>query len=80
MAYDLEIWFIRSILFIGIAPKLGPKLVMIRKMVRMLYRDFITNCTIAHVDKRSPIICAHHCCFHFWLRYYIKIYDCLSNI
>jgi len=33
MAYDLELWFIRSILFIGIARNLGPKLVMIRKMV-----------------------------------------------
>lgn len=33
MAYDLEIWFIRSVLFVGIAPDLGPKLVMIRKMV-----------------------------------------------
>jgi hypothetical protein len=36
MAYDLELWFIRSILFIGIAPNLGPKLVMIRKMVRII--------------------------------------------
>jgi hypothetical protein len=35
MAYDLELWFIRSIIFIGIAPSLGPKLVMIRKMVRV---------------------------------------------
>lgn len=34
MAFDLELWFIRSILFIGIAPELGPKLAMIRKMVR----------------------------------------------
>jgi len=33
MAIDLELWFIRSILFIGIAPELGPKIVMIRKMV-----------------------------------------------
>lgn len=37
LAYDLEIWFIRSILFIGIAPSLGPKLVMIRKMVSIYY-------------------------------------------
>lgn len=33
MAYDLELWFIRALLFIGIAQNLGPKLVMIRKMV-----------------------------------------------
>jgi hypothetical protein len=42
MAYDLELWFIRSILFIGIASNLGPKLVMIRKMVNitMIFRLF----------------------------------------
>jgi len=33
MAYDLELWFIIALLFVGIAPNLGPKLVMIRKMV-----------------------------------------------
>ena len=33
LAYDLEIWFIRSLGFLGIAKKMGPKLVMIRKMV-----------------------------------------------
>jgi len=33
LAYDLEIWFIRSLIFLGIAQKMGPKLVMIRKMV-----------------------------------------------
>jgi hypothetical protein len=33
LAYDLEIWFIRSLAFLGIAQKMGPKLVMIRKMV-----------------------------------------------
>lgn len=33
LAYDLEIWFIRSLSFLGIARKMGPKLVMIRKMV-----------------------------------------------
>ncbi|CAF1216124.1 unnamed protein product, partial [Didymodactylos carnosus] len=32
LSYDLEFWFIRSLLFIGIAKSLGPKLVMIRKM------------------------------------------------
>lgn len=53
MAYDLEIWFIRSILFIGIAPKLGPKLVMIRKMVRMLYRDFCYK--LYHRTRRQTI-------------------------
>ncbi|CAF4624196.1 unnamed protein product, partial [Rotaria sp. Silwood2] len=36
MAYDLMLWFIRSLLFIGIAPNLGPKLVMIRKMTNDL--------------------------------------------
>jgi hypothetical protein len=33
MALDLELAFIRSVLFIGIASNLGPKIVMIRKMV-----------------------------------------------
>ena len=33
LAYDLEIWFIRSLSFLGIARKMGPKLVMIRRMV-----------------------------------------------
>ncbi len=33
LAYDLEIWFLRSLGFLGIARKMGPKLVMIRKMV-----------------------------------------------
>ena len=36
MALDLELWFIRSVLFIGIASDLGPKIVMIRKMVGLL--------------------------------------------
>lgn len=38
MALDLELWFIRSILFIGIISSLGPKLVMIRKMVRVFHK------------------------------------------
>ncbi|CAF1249047.1 unnamed protein product [Adineta ricciae] len=33
LAYDLEIWYIRSLAFLGIAKNLGPKLVMIRRMV-----------------------------------------------
>ncbi|CAF0865587.1 unnamed protein product [Didymodactylos carnosus] len=33
MGYDLELWFIRSFLFIGVSRNFGPKLVMIRKMV-----------------------------------------------
>ncbi|UJR35044.1 hypothetical protein I4U23_027820 [Adineta vaga] len=37
LAYDLEIWFIRSLAFLGIAQKLGPKLVMIRRMVIDLF-------------------------------------------
>jgi hypothetical protein len=32
LAYDLEIWFIRSLAFITIARKMGPKIVMIRKI------------------------------------------------
>ncbi len=36
MAIDLELWFIRSVLFMGIAPELGPKLVMIRHMTNDL--------------------------------------------
>ncbi len=39
MALDLELWFIRSVLFIGIAPNLGPKLVMIRQMVCLLHEN-----------------------------------------
>ncbi|CAF3654873.1 unnamed protein product [Rotaria socialis] len=42
MACDLELWFIRSVLFIGIAPQLGPKLVMIRKMVNMLLEYYLS--------------------------------------
>jgi hypothetical protein len=38
LAYDLELWFLRSLAFLGIAQKMGPKLVMIRKMVcRIIY-------------------------------------------
>ena len=33
LAYDLEIWFIRSLSFLGIGRRMGPKLVMIRRMV-----------------------------------------------
>jgi hypothetical protein len=40
MAIDLELWFISSVLFIGISSKLGPKIVMIRKMV---YVDCLIN-------------------------------------
>ncbi|CAF1081158.1 unnamed protein product [Adineta ricciae] len=36
MAIDLELCFIRSVLFIGIASHLGPKIVMIRKMTNDL--------------------------------------------
>ncbi|CAF1154197.1 unnamed protein product [Adineta steineri] len=37
MAYDLELWFIIAVLFVGVTPDLGPKLAMIRKMVGKLY-------------------------------------------
>ncbi|UJR10750.1 hypothetical protein I4U23_014938 [Adineta vaga] len=37
LAYDLEIWFIRSLTFLGIAQKMGPKLVMIRRMIIDLF-------------------------------------------
>jgi hypothetical protein len=42
LAYDLEIWFIRSLVFLGVARKMGPKLVMIRKMVcsKIFIRSF----------------------------------------
>lgn len=33
MAVDLELWYIRSIVLVGISSHLGPKIVMIRKMV-----------------------------------------------
>lgn len=36
MALDLELWYIRSIVFMGVSSQLGPKIVMIRKMVRLL--------------------------------------------
>ena len=38
MAIDLELWFIRSLLLVCIASSLGPKIVMIRKMVRLFRR------------------------------------------
>ncbi|CAF4433686.1 unnamed protein product, partial [Rotaria socialis] len=37
LAYDLEIWYIRSLAFLGIARNMGPKLVMIRKMLIDLF-------------------------------------------
>ena len=40
LAYDLEIWFIRSLAFLSVARKMGPKLVMIRKMVKIISKDF----------------------------------------
>ena len=43
LAYDLEIWFLRSFAFLGIAQKMGPKLVMIRKMVTHLYHLFLLH-------------------------------------
>ncbi|CAF3545898.1 unnamed protein product [Rotaria socialis] len=36
MAYDLELWFIRTVLFVGVVSSLGPKLAMIRKMTNDL--------------------------------------------
>ncbi|CAF3473511.1 unnamed protein product [Rotaria socialis] len=36
-AYDLEIWYIRSLSFLGVARQMGPKLVMIRKMLIDLF-------------------------------------------
>ena len=51
MAIDLELWYIRSILFIGISSHLGPKIVMIRKMVcSVCLRDY-TYYFIAIVDQ-----------------------------
>ncbi|CAF1230161.1 unnamed protein product [Rotaria sordida] len=37
LAYDLEIWYIRSLAFLGVTRNLGPKLVMIRKMLIDLF-------------------------------------------
>ncbi|CAF4846820.1 unnamed protein product, partial [Rotaria sp. Silwood2] len=37
LAYDLEIWYIRSLAFLGVLRKMGPKLVMIRKMLVDLF-------------------------------------------
>ncbi|CAF4967766.1 unnamed protein product [Rotaria sp. Silwood1] len=37
LAYDLEIWYIRSLAFLGVLRKMGPKLVMIRKMLIDLF-------------------------------------------
>ncbi|CAM4802072.1 unnamed protein product [Rotaria magnacalcarata] len=36
-AYDLEIWYIRSLSFLGVARKMGPKIVMIQKMLIDLF-------------------------------------------
>jgi len=41
LAYDLEIWFIRSLMFLGIAQQMGPKLVMIRKMVCKIFYFYL---------------------------------------
>ena len=83
MAYDLELWFIRSILFIGIARNLGPKLVMIRKMVIDFRRRkkknffwFILNTT---VDKRFGFLRISHSYCYIWLRNSITINDSLWN-
>jgi len=51
MALDLELWFIRSVLFIGIASNLGPKLVMIRQMVRFCCMKMIFHCIVTFSDK-----------------------------
>ena len=40
LAYDLELWYIRSFAFLSIAQKMGPKLVMIRKMVKNISFDY----------------------------------------
>ncbi len=56
LAYDLEIWFIRSLGFLGIAQKMGPKLVMIRKMV---CRNYI-SLRFDHCSFRSLIYSLLH--------------------
>ncbi|CAF0766794.1 unnamed protein product [Rotaria sp. Silwood1] len=37
LAYDLEIWYIRSLAFLGVIRNMGPKLVMIRRMLIDLF-------------------------------------------
>ncbi|UJR19306.1 hypothetical protein I4U23_022435, partial [Adineta vaga] len=61
LAYDLELWFIRSILFIGIFRLLGPKLVMIRKMANdMLFFSFIIVVFILGYGIRSRAMIAYN--------------------
>ena len=70
LAYDLELWFIRSLAFLSIAQKMGPKLVMIRKMVRSISFHFFSN-----RDETSLNVLDYR--FVFLYLYHYRCYDCL---
>jgi hypothetical protein len=66
LVYDLELWFLRSLTFLGIAQKMGPKLVMIRKMVyRIRFSSIIVF--VFSLDHR----------FILFYLYYTSSNDCL---
>ena len=67
LAYDLEIWFIRSLAFLGIAQKLGPKLVMIRKMVCLEKKTFSSLFDSSSLDDRFII-------------FYFDYFDCHDSV
>ena len=61
LAYDLEIWFIRSLTFLGISQKMGPKLVMIRRMVpRNLPPFSFLSYSYLFLDHRSIFLHIHY--------------------
>ncbi|CAF4039243.1 unnamed protein product [Adineta steineri] len=55
LAYDLELWFIIAVLFVGVTPDLGPKLAMIRKMVGRFN-------TINDIETQAQYIWAYDRC------------------
>lgn len=63
LAYDLEIWFIRLLAFLGVAQNMGPKLVMIRKMVCHLNMSFHQRNLFCLLLLRLPIYFSLHLSF-----------------
>jgi hypothetical protein len=66
LAYDLELWYMRSLMFLGIAKHMGPKLVMIRKMVCIIFH-FNIYIIYVYLDNR----------FIFLYIYYSNCNDCI---
>ena len=56
LAYDLELWFLRSFTFLGIAQKMGPKLVMIRKMVKRFFFKFLSYFFLFELFKKKRLL------------------------